>query len=141
MSETVDTSPKRARREFKNIGYGQILTSYKLPWSGKVSIMHRASGALLFLSLPFILYLFDKSLTSELSFITFSEVVGHPLVKLFLLALIWAFLHHFCAGIRFLMLDLHKGIEKTQIQKSAVTVLAVSLSLTAVLGAKLFNLF
>ena len=141
MSETVDTSPKRARREFKNIGYGQILTSYKLPWSGKVSILHRASGALLFLSLPFILYLFDKSLTSELSFITFSEVVGHPLVKLFLLALIWAFLHHFCAGIRFLMLDLHKGIEKTQIQKSAVTVLAVSLSLTAALGAKLFNLF
>jgi succinate dehydrogenase / fumarate reductase cytochrome b subunit len=141
MSETVDTSPKPARREFKNIGYGQILTSYKLPWSGKVSILHRASGALLFLSLPFILYLFDKSLTSELSFITFSEVVGHPLTKLFLLALIWAFLHHFCAGIRFLMLDLHKGIEKTQIQKSAVTVLAVSLSLTAVLGAKLFNLF
>ena len=126
MSETVDTSPKKARREFKNIGYGQILTSYKLPWSGKVSILHRVSGALLFLSLPFILYLFDKSLTSELSFITFSEVVGNPLVKLFLLALIWAFLHHFCAGIR---------------QKSAVSVLVVSLSLTAILGAKLFNLF
>jgi len=141
MSETVDTSPKPARREFKNIGYGQILTSYKLPWSGKVSILHRASGALLFLSLPFILYLFEQSLTSELSFITFSEVIGHPLIKLFLLALIWAFLHHFCAGIRFLLLDLHKGIEKTQIQKTAVTVLVVSLSLTAVLGAKLFNLF
>jgi succinate dehydrogenase / fumarate reductase cytochrome b subunit len=141
MSETVDTSPKKARREFKNIGYGQILTSYKLPWSGKVSILHRVSGALLFLSLPFILYLFDKSLTSEISFITFSEVVGNPLVKLFLLALIWAFLHHFCAGIRFLALDLHKGIEKHQIQKSAVSVLVVSLSLTAVLGAKLFNLF
>ena len=141
MSETVDTSPKKAPREFKNIGYGQILTSYKLPWSGKVSILHRVSGALLFLSLPFILYLFDKSLTSELSFITFSEVVGNPLVKLFLLALIWAFLHHFCAGIRFLALDLHKGIEKHQIQKSAVSVLVVSLSLTAILGAKLFNLF
>jgi succinate dehydrogenase / fumarate reductase cytochrome b subunit len=139
MSETVDTSPRKARREFKNIGYGQILTSYKLPWSGKVSILHRVSGALLFLSLPFILFLFDKSLTSELSFITFSEIAGHPLVKLFLLALIWAFLHHFCAGIRFLMLDLHKGIEKTQIQKSAVSVLVISLSLTAVVGAKLFN--
>ncbi len=141
MSETVDTTPKKARPEFKNIGYGQILTSYKLPWSGKVSILHRVSGALLFLSLPFILYLFDKSLTSELSFFTFSEVVGNPIVKLFILALIWSFLHHFCAGIRFLMLDLHKGIEKKQIQKSAVTVLVVSLSLTAVLGAKLFNLF
>lgn len=141
MSETVDTTPKKARPEFKNIGYGQILTSYKLPWSGKVSILHRVSGALLFLSLPFILYLFDKSLTSELSFFTFSEVVGNPIVKLFILALIWSFLHHFCAGIRFLMLDLHKGIEKNQIQKSAISVLVVSLSLTAVLGAKLFNLF
>ena len=141
MSETVESSPRKARREFKNIGFGQILTSYKLPWSGKVSILHRVSGAVLFLSLPFILYLFDKSLTSELSFFTFSEVVGHPLIKLILLGLIWAFLHHFCAGIRFLALDLHKGIEKHQIQKSAVSVLVVSLSLTLVLGAKLFNLF
>ncbi len=139
MSETVDTSPRKARREFKNIGYGQILTSYKLPWSGKVSILHRVTGALLFLSLPFILYLLDKSLTSELSFITFSEIAGNPLLKIFLLALIWAFLQHFCAGIRFLMLDLHKGIEKTQIQKTAVSVLVISLSLTAVVGAKLFN--
>ena len=141
MSDTVESSPRKARREFKNIGFGQILTSYKLPWSGKVSILHRVSGAVLFLSLPFILYLFDKSLTSELSFFTFSEVVGHPLIKLILLGLIWAFLHHFCAGIRFLALDLHKGIEKHQIQKSAVSVLVVSLSLTLVLGAKLFNLF
>ena len=141
MSETVDTSPRKARREFKNIGFGQILTSYKLPWSGKVSILHRVSGAALFLALPFLLYLFDKSLTSELSFFTFAEVVGNPLIKLILLGLIWAFLHHFCAGIRFLALDLHKGVEKHQIQKSAVSVLVVSLSLTVVLGAKLFNLF
>ena len=141
MSETVETSPRKARPEFKNIGYGQILTSYKLPWSGKVSILHRVSGALLFLSLPFILYLFDKSITSEISFTTFSDMVGNPLIKLFLLALIWAFLHHLCAGIRFLMLDTHHGLEKNQIQKSAVTVLVISLSLTAVLGARLFNLF
>lgn len=141
MSEMVDSSPKKTRRVYKNIGYGQILTSYRLPWSGKVSILHRVSGSLLFLSLPIILFFFDKSITSELSFLTFSELVGQPLVKLFLLGLIWAFLHHFCAGLRFLMLDLHKGIEKTQIQKSAVGVLVVSLSLTTVLGAKLFNLF
>jgi succinate dehydrogenase / fumarate reductase, cytochrome b subunit len=141
MSETVELSPKKARREFKNIGYGQILSSYKLPWSGKVSILHRVSGASLFLALPFILYLFDKSLTSELSFMTFSAIVGNPLIKLVLLGLIWAFLHHFCAGIRFLTLDLHSGVEKHQIQKSAISVLVVSLSLTVVLGAKLFNLF
>jgi succinate dehydrogenase / fumarate reductase cytochrome b subunit len=141
MSETVETSPRKARPEFKNIGYGQILTSYKLPWSGKVSILHRVSGALLFLSLPFILYLFDKSITSEVSFATFSGMVGNPFIKLFLLALIWAFLHHLCAGIRFLMLDTHHGLEKNQIQKSAISVLVISLSLTVVLGARLFNIF
>jgi succinate dehydrogenase / fumarate reductase cytochrome b subunit len=141
MSENINSSDRKSRPQFKNIGYGQILTSYKLPWSGKVSILHRVSGALLFLSLPFILYLFDKSITSEISFITFSEMVANPLIKLFILALIWGFLHHFCAGIRFLMLDTHRGIEKHQIQKSAITVLVVSLALTLVLGAKLFNLF
>ncbi|WP_108646188.1 succinate dehydrogenase, cytochrome b556 subunit [Polynucleobacter rarus] len=141
MSENINSSDRKSRPQFKNIGYGQILTSYKLPWSGKVSILHRVSGALLFLSLPFILYLFDKSITSEISFITFSEMVANPLIKLFILALIWGFLHHFCAGIRFLMLDTHRGIEKHQIQKSAITVLVISLALTLVLGAKLFNLF
>ena len=141
MSENINSSDRKLRPQFKNIGYGQILTSYKLPWSGKVSILHRVSGALLFLSLPFILYLFDKSITSEISFITFSEMVANPLIKLFILALIWGFLHHFCAGIRFLMLDTHRGIEKHQIQKSAITVLVISLALTLVLGAKLFNLF
>jgi succinate dehydrogenase / fumarate reductase cytochrome b subunit len=88
-----------------------------------------------------ILYLFDKSVTSEISFLTFSEMVANPLIKLFILALIWGFLHHFCAGIRFLMLDTHRGLEKHQIQKSAISVLVVSLALTLVLGAKLFNLF
>ena len=141
MSENINSSNRKSRPQFKNIGYGQILTSYKLPWSGKVSILHRVSGALLFLSLPFILYLFDKSITSEISFLTFSEMVANPLIKLFILALIWGFLHHFCAGIRFLMLDTHRGIEKHQIQKSAITVLVISLALTLILGAKLFNLF
>jgi succinate dehydrogenase / fumarate reductase cytochrome b subunit len=141
MSENINSSGRKSRPQFKNIGYGQILTSYKLPWSGKVSILHRVSGALLFLSLPFILYLFDKSITSEISFLTFSEMVANPLIKLFILALIWGFLHHFCAGIRFLMLDTHHGVEKHQIQKSAIAVLAISLALTLVLGAKLFNLF
>jgi len=141
MSENINSSGRKSRPQFKNIGYGQILTSYKLPWSGKVSILHRVSGALLFLSLPFILYLFDKSVTSEISFLTFSEMVANPFIKLFILALIWGFLHHFCAGIRFLMFDTHHGLEKHQIQKSAIAVLAISLALTLVLGAKLFNLF
>lgn len=141
MSENINPVDRKNRPQFKNIGYLQILTSYRLPWAGKVSILHRVSGALLFLSLPFILYLFEQSISSELSYLTFSEMMDNPLTKLFILALIWGFLHHFCAGIRFLLLDTHRGLEKTQIQKSAVTVLAVSLSLTVVLGAKLFNLY
>jgi succinate dehydrogenase / fumarate reductase cytochrome b subunit len=138
MTDNINNSARKARPQFKNIGFGQILTSYRLPWSGKVSILHRVSGALLFLSLPFLLYLFDKSVTSEISFVTFSEVVANPLIKLIILGLIWGFLHHFCAGIRFLLLDTHRGLEKHQIQKSAVTVLAISLSLTLIIAAKLF---
>lgn len=141
MSDSVQPIARPPRPEYKNIGIGQILGSYRLPLAGKLSILHRVSGAGLFLMLPFLLYLFDSSITSEISFLTFTELIGSLLVKIILLGLIWAFLHHFCAGIRFLMLDLHRGIEKHQIQKSAMTVFIISLSLTAVFGAKLFNLF
>jgi succinate dehydrogenase / fumarate reductase cytochrome b subunit len=73
--------------------------------------------------------------------LSFKSVMAHPIIKLIVLALIWSYLHHFCAGIRFLMLDLHKGIDKYSAAKSAVGVLVVSLSLTAVCAAKLFGLF
>ncbi|MEI7530702.1 MAG: succinate dehydrogenase, cytochrome b556 subunit [Betaproteobacteria bacterium] len=141
MSDLSTTQVRKKRPEFKNIGIKQILGSYRLPWAGKVSILHRASGGILFITLPFILYLFDKSISSELSFMTFSQIVGNPLVKIVLLGLIWAFLHHFCAGIRFLLIDTHHGVEKHQIQSSAKLVLILSIALTLVLGAKLFNLF
>ncbi|TMS58230.1 succinate dehydrogenase, cytochrome b556 subunit [Imbroritus primus] len=131
---------KKARPEFRNIHVTQI-ARYRLPWAGKVSILHRISGALLFLLLPFILYLFELSLTSELSFAKFSDLLSHGFVKLVVLALIWGYLHHFCAGIRFLLLDVHVGVAKEKSAKSAVTVLIVSLLLTAVCGLKLFGLF
>jgi succinate dehydrogenase / fumarate reductase cytochrome b subunit len=67
--------------------------------------------------------------------------LANPIIKLIILALIWAYLHHFCAGIRFLMLDMHKGIDKASSSKSAVSVLVISLSLAAVCAAKLFGLF
>jgi succinate dehydrogenase / fumarate reductase cytochrome b subunit len=106
-----------------------------------VSILHRISGAALFLLLPFILYLFDQSLASELSFMQFQAFTDHFLVKLVCLGLIWSFLHHFCAGIRYLLLDLEIGVEKIAANQSAIIVLIVSLALTAVVGAKLFGLF
>lgn len=126
--------------EFRNIHVFDLM-KYRLPWAGKVSILHRVSGLLMFILIPFVLYLFDKSITSEVSFTIFKSVLANPIIKLIILALIWAYLHHFCAGIRFLMLDLHKGIDKSSAAKSAVAVLVISLTLTAVCAAKLFGLF
>ena len=96
---------KKLRPVYRNIGLAQLV-KYRLPWAGKVSILHRISGAALFLLLPFILYLFDQSLASELSYQKFQAFTGNILVKIICLGLIWAFLHHFCAGIRYLLLDL-----------------------------------
>lgn len=128
------------RPEYRNIGISQI-ASYRLPWAGKVSILHRASGAMMFLLLPFVLYLFEQSVTSELSFAKFSALLSGGFVKLVLLALIWGYLHHFCAGIRFLLLDVHVGVTKPASAKSAVAVMVISLLLTAIFGLKLFGLF
>ncbi|MEY2662935.1 MAG: hypothetical protein RIQ35_1252 [Pseudomonadota bacterium] len=131
---------KKAKPVYRNIGLAQLI-KYRLPWAGKVSILHRISGAALFLLLPFILYLFDQSLASELSFMQFQAFTDHFLVKLICLGLIWSFLHHFCAGIRYLLLDLEIGVEKIAAQKSAIIVLIVSFALTAAVGTKLFGLF
>lgn len=109
------------------------LTTIRLPLPGKVSILHRVSGAGLFLFLPVLLWLFSASLTSVDSFSTFKSVFSSLPAKVVLAGLIWAFVHHFCAGIRFLLLDLHIGIEKEAARKSAAVVLAVSIPLTLVL--------
>ena len=126
--------------EFRNIHVFDLM-KYRLPWAGKVSILHRVSGLLMFLLIPFVLYLLDKSITSEISFEVFKAFLALPLVKLIVLALIWAYMHHFCAGIRFLLLDVHYGVNKATSAKSAVGVLVISLALTAVFAAKLFGLF
>lgn len=114
------------------------LHEIRLPLPGIVSILHRISGVGLFLMLPFLLYLLDSSLGSAESFETFSAVVGHPLAKLLLLGLLWAYMHHFCAGIRFLFLDLDKGTDLPAARNSARIVLVVSLVLTVIIGVKLW---
>jgi succinate dehydrogenase / fumarate reductase cytochrome b subunit len=135
----MSDSAAKPRPQFRNISVPQIL-SYRLPLAGKVSILHRVSGALLFLCLPLVLLpLLAASLGSPESFASVAAIARHPIVKLILLVLIWGYLHHFCAGIRYLVLDLHKGIEKAQAQKSAGVVLGVSLALTVVFGLKLFG--
>ena len=130
----------KSRPEFRNIHIAQIL-QYKLPPPGLVSIMHRVSGALLFLTLPLILWLFDLSLTSEISYARLAGFASHWLVKLVLVALAWAFLHHLVAGVRYLMLDLHLGVEKAAARTSALAVYAISLPLTLLAALKIFGVF
>jgi succinate dehydrogenase / fumarate reductase, cytochrome b subunit len=138
MSSTPVAS--KARPQIRNIHVTQIL-QYKLPPPGMVSILHRVSGALLFFALPLILWLFDLSLMSELSFARLVEVGSHWFVKLVLLVLIWAFLHHLVAGIRYLLLDLHLGVEKSAARTSALAVFWISLPLTVLVALKLFGVF
>ena len=131
---------KKDRPVYRNIGLAQLI-KYRLPWAGKVSILHRISGAVLFLLLPFILYLFDQSIASELSYQKFQAFTSNILVKIICLGLIWSFLHHFCAGIRYLLLDLEIGVEKSEANRSAIIVLVIGLALTAVVGLKMFGLY
>ena len=138
MAEAV----KKPRPEFRNIGIGQILTAYRLPLAGRVSILHRLSGGLLFVFLPFLLYLFDQSLTSALSFEVFKGFLSNIIVKLITLVLAWAFLFHFCAGIRHLVMDTnHNAVTKEKGKSTSVVVLVVSSLLTIAFAAKLFGAF
>jgi succinate dehydrogenase / fumarate reductase cytochrome b subunit len=139
--------PKRP--EFRNINALTDLPGYRLPLAGIVSILHRVSGALMFLLMPFIIWMFDTSISSEISFEKFKAafnvgLLGLPgvLWKLVALALIWAYLHHFIAGLRHLWMDAsHEAVSKDFGRQSAAFTLAVSIGLTLVLGAKLFGLY
>jgi len=124
----------------RNIDIGQIV-AYRLPAAGLISILHRISGALLFLSLPFILWLFDRSLTSVGTFNAFKAFTSQWPVKIVTLVLIWAYLHHFTAGIRHLFMDVHIGLEKDSSRKTAIAVFVVSLVLWAAFAAKIFGAF
>lgn len=106
------------------------LHKIRQPLPAIVSILHRISGAGLFLFLPFLLYLFDRSVSSSGSFAAYQEMVGNPFVKLLLLGLLWAYLHHFCAGVRFLLLDVHVASDLQPARRTSVAVLVVSLTLT-----------
>ena len=135
------TNPvSKSRPEFRNIHVSQLF-QYKLPPPGLVSIMHRISGAALFLLLPFILWLFELSLTSEISYARLVEVASNALVKLVLVGLAWAYLHHLIAGVRYLMLDLHIGLDKPVARTSALAVYWISLPLTLIAALKIFGVF
>ena len=143
MADTLKQRP-----EFRNINAVSDLPNYRLPIAGIVSILHRVSGLLMFVLLPFIIWMFDTSVTSEVSFDAFRSVfiagVGFVpgwFFKLVALAIIWAYLHHWLAGIRHIRMDVKHTVTKEQGKSSAQIVLAISLTLTVLLAAKLFGLY
>ena len=135
MSEVVKNRPR--------FGVMRLIdaTGYRLPLAGFVSILHRGSGMLMFLLLPFVLYLLDKSLASEAAFAEMQAATSGIFAKLVILALVWAYLHHFCAGIRHLLMDFHYGLDKDSARQSALSVMVVSIALAALIGLKLFGVF
>jgi len=142
------TELAKKRPEFRNINAFKDLPGYRWPLASLVSGMHRISGAIMFLLMPFIIWMFDKSLSSEISFAKFKlafngGMLGLPgfLWKLIALLLIWAYLQHFIAGIRHLYMDVNHAVSKEFGKSSAAVTLALSLGLTLVLGAKLFGLY
>ena len=118
---------------------------YRHALGGIVSILHRVSGGLMFVLLPFIVWMFDTSLSSEITYSQFVALfiggvgfVPGGFVKLVALALIWAYLHHFIAGVRHLWMDATHSVGKEFARHSAVFTFAASGVLTLVLGLKLF---
>jgi succinate dehydrogenase / fumarate reductase, cytochrome b subunit len=141
------SSPRPRARPGANMRLIDAL-QYRLPVAGVVSILHRVSGILMFVLLPFIVWMFDASVSSEISYDGFTSafvagigVVPGFVVKLVALALIWAYLHHAVAGIRHLWMDATHSVTKQQGRSSALATFAISLVLTVALGAKLFGLF
>ena len=147
MSESV-TSVTTKRPEFSNIDFAS-LSSYRWPLASLASGMHRVSGAIMFFLMPFIIWMFDNSISSEISFEKFKAafnvgMLGIPgvLWKLVALGLIWAYLHHFIAGLRHLWMDTHHEATTKEFGKSsAAFVIVVAIGLTLILGAKLFGLY
>lgn len=134
------------RPEFRNINAFKDLPTYRLPAAGWVSILHRVSGVLMFVLLPLIIWMFDTSVSSEISFARFRHAFNNGawgvLLKLVALGLIWAYLHHFIAGLRHVWMDVsHKAVSKSWGGSSAKFTLVASLLLTVILGAKLFGLY
>jgi succinate dehydrogenase / fumarate reductase cytochrome b subunit len=142
MAQTAEAA--RKQRPGENMRLVDAL-AYRLPLAGLVSILHRASGLVMFILLPFIIWMFDTSVTSEISYSQFTSVfnAGTGFVpgwfyKLVALALIWAYLHHLIAGLRHLWMDATHAVTLEFGRSSAVFTLVVSVVLTLALGAKLF---
>lgn len=147
MTELASAS-KRPRPEFRNINALSDLPTYRLPPAGWVSILHRVSGVIMFILMPFIIWMFDTSVSSEISFAKFSSAFTVGLgfvpgwfIKLVALSIIWAYLHHFIAGLRHLWMDINHAVSKEFGRSSAIVTLTLGSVLTAALALKLFGAY
>jgi succinate dehydrogenase / fumarate reductase cytochrome b subunit len=147
MTELV-SSARAKRPEFRNINALTDLPTYRLPPAGIVSILHRISGAIMFVLMPFIIWMFDTSVSSEISFARFTSAFNIGVgfipgwfVKLVALAIIWAYLHHFIAGVRHIWMDVNHAVSKEFGRSSALVTLALGSVLTLALAAKLFGVY
>jgi len=109
-----------------------------LPLAGWVSILHRLSGALLFLVFPIGVWALSVSLSDEAGFQRVAAWLTHPLSKLFLVLLIWAFTHHALAGLRHLALDVHWGVERDAARRSSMAVMIATGLITFLAAWRLF---
>ena len=146
MTDSTSSTPRK-RPVFRNIHVTDIV-AYRLPLAGIVSILHRVSGLLMFLLLPGVIWMFDTSISTEISYDGFTNafvaglgVLPAWFVKLVVLGLIWAYLHHAIAGLRHLWMDATHSVSKVQGHNSALITLVSSVLLTLLLGAKLFGLY
>ena len=114
------------------------LLQIRLPLPALISILHRISGALLFVALPLLLYWLHASLTSPDTYATLQAIFSRASTKLIIAVLLWGYLHHLCAGIRHLAMDMHFGMELQSARMTSVIVLGVSLTLTVILMALLW---
>lgn len=130
------TTVRKPRPKYLNLQ--ALIFEIRLPVTGWISILHRISGALLFVALVWLLWMLDLSLSSEAGFAKVKHYAGLAPVKLALLALVWAFCHHFCAGIRYLFLDMDKGVDKETARLTSWISFGASFALTAGLGWRMW---
>lgn len=132
------STPSPSRKAMRPKNLNPLELGLKLPVAGIVSLLHRASGILLFMAIPLVIFVLDISLRNELAFADIYRFLNSQPMKIAGLVLLWAFFHHLIAGIRFLLLDMHIGVSKPFPKITALVTLALSLALTAILGAKLW---
>ena len=121
----------------KYLSLNALLFEIRLPLPGWISILHRVSGALLFVAVLWLLFMLDRSLSSEAGFESVQRYTSFPIVKAALLVLVWCYCHHFCAGIRFLFLDMDKGVDKETARVTSIVVIVAGVVLTVLFGARL----